>query len=183
MSHVELYPYRTGGEVLHLSVSSENEDALVEDDRVFLQDVPDSGHVTLDLRISGPPNLASELVPDDEEPLPCAAVAVVVQSTSSRLRTLIAFEKSDDGQWHAQLELHKRDFFGTVQLKPVMFRTKEVEERLGYATHRGARLAWGLATTLEWDDDPTRSGSHLEGRWASFSEQRHLSHARGLLYG
>jgi hypothetical protein len=99
------------------------------------------------------------------------------------VRDAIRLVRDPSGSWKGRLELAKRDLYRVVRLEPVLVRTKRGNDA-HYATHPGARLAWGTPVTIELDESPVAGGNYLDVRWDDFphSDNPHRKSNPDLLY-
>jgi hypothetical protein len=170
MSHIEFYPYRTRSDGLVLSCESNEADVIVEERRVLMQNVPDDAEVTLRLRVVEVDDPVAAVLPDYEREDPPLETIVAARSLGSRFRRSVALTKDGDDAWIGELKLERRDVFGTIELEPLMVRTRPGQENGGFAGHVGARVAWGQIVVAQLDDPPTSSGENLEIKWDDFAK-------------
>jgi hypothetical protein len=169
MSHVEFYPYRTGGDCLELHCHCDQSEVVVEERRVQMQNVPDDLDVTVRLQVVERGDPLGTVIPEHERDDPPLQMLVTARSLGSRFRRGIILSRDGDGAWTGELHISKRDVFGSIELEPVMIRTSPGND-LGFAAHVGARLAWGPAVMVYLDDPPSSAGQHLEIKWDDFKK-------------
>ncbi len=169
MSHVEFYPYRTGGDCLELRCQSDQADVVVEERRLLMQNVPDDSEVTIRLHVLERGDPLETVFPEHERSDPPLKTLVAARSLGSRFRRSIDLARDGDGAWTGELNLAKHDVFGSIELEPVMIRT-EPGDCSGFAGHVGARVAWGPVVVAYLDDPPSSAGQHLEIKWDDFKK-------------
>jgi hypothetical protein len=183
MSHAEFYPYPTAGDALALACATEREDVVVEDHRLLLQGVPEGQGIPLALKVSMEGSVLETVLPESERDEAPVEVLVVIRSVPSRVRRAVALKPEGDGLWTGDLELEKADLFESLELEPVLTR-RQAGTETGFATHAGARLAWGPVVKLEIDEPPVPAGGYLEVQWDDFrTSNSPVRKARpGLMY-
>jgi hypothetical protein len=169
VSHIEFYPYRTRGDGLELRCESEETDVVIEERRVFMQNVPDDAEVELGLRVLEHDDPLGAVLPEHERSDPPLATIVAARSLGSRFRRSIPLRRAGDGEWIGTLSIRRRDAFGSIELEPLMVRTRPGEST-EFAGHAGARLAWGPVVIAQLDDPPSSTGEHLEIKWDDFAK-------------
>ena len=134
-----------------------------------MQNVPDDSEVTIRLHVLERDNPLGTVVSEHERSDPPLKMLVTARSLGSRFRRSIALTRDSEGEWTGELKLAKRDVFGSIELEPVIIRTKPGGDS-GFAGHVGARLAWGPIVVAYLDDPPSSAGQSLEIKWDDFKK-------------
>jgi len=168
VSRASFYPYEVAPDTLSLDCSLEPEPQS-QTGRFVFEGMPQDG-VRARFGVELVPGTIERVFPDQERSDPPAAVYVLVKSTTSRLREAVELERDQAGRYAGEYLLAPDTFYGEVGFEPVLARRRPQHLDDRFATHAGARLAWGSPANVQVDEVSIRAGDYLDAQFEDFTQ-------------
>lgn len=167
MSPDHFYPYRTAAEQIRLEIDSQGTDIRKGGDGSLLAYEDGTEVVNVRLSIAIPDSVFEKVVAPAERAAPPLDVQVVYRGTESRKRG--ALSVPGDGIHEGTLTLLRREWRGTVEVQAILVRTEDGDGLPdGFASARGALLAWSQPRRVLFDEPPQPPGGQLRVQWEDF---------------
>lgn len=168
MSPDRFYPYRTAAEQIRLAIDPADIELGRGSDGSLLAYGDDTEVVNLRLSIAIPDSVFEQVVAPAELADPPLDVRVVYRSIESRKRCVLSV--SGDGIYEGTLSLRRQDWRGAVEMQALLIRTREGDGLpAGFASARGALLAWSAPGRVLIDEPHQPPGGQLRVRWEDFA--------------
>ena len=106
---------------------------------------------------------------DGEDPELEAQVILLLRNPRSRLRKAIPLELKNDNCYEGSFSLARADWVGSVAVEAVAVRATSRDEKFGFATRAGQRIAGSCKWSLYIDDRPIMPGGAIDGQWRDFA--------------
>ncbi len=172
------YRYSDGGLVLvprRCVLDGTRDVVSAYDEERHLLDLSPYRHdrLRLELAVTLADGVLAGVFPPDERAEPPGRIVVLIRCDTTRLRRHVELE-GPLGAGIATVELVHADLIGTVELTPMLVRTRELASaptEAGYASARGARIASGRPLELRIETLREPHGEFLDVRYESFREK------------
>jgi len=183
----EFYPFRTRPDSIKLQLLPVQEQVRSSSDGSLLMYELASNHIAINVLIDVPETILNDVLDVSEKEDPPVKVVLTCMSVESRRRTSISLNRSSDGcRLESQMEFQRDDWRGAVEFRAYLVRSKDNPGLPdGYASKKGAKLAWSESVRLMFDEPRLPPGDHLRIIWKDFAKseewlQRQRNHLFAL---
>lgn len=121
----------------------------------------------LELRVTGNESLILKGLPSSEQTLDAVRCLVRLRSGDTRSRLAVRLNADKPGTWTGKITVSREATRGKTSIQAVLVRAFDSTEIDGFASARGARLAWSEAAEIRSDYLPP-VGEYLEIRFENF---------------
>lgn len=169
MSVATFYPYRVAGERLQLDLEPLMPAIDKKADGSLYATAPDLQEVAVRCNVSVPDRILQKVIPPAERRDPPVEVRLLCQSDEARIRRAYKLEGDLTASFR-ELVFQRAEFRGRIDLEAVLVRTSSLASVIiGFASEKGARLAWSQKRSVYFDPPPPPLGDYIEVRWENFS--------------
>lgn len=162
----DFYPYATRPDSILLGVSSVNGAVRRASDGSLLLHELDFDPITVGTNVEVPESVYGVVLHESElDRLPVNTI-LTLNSVESRYRAAIGVARTNGEH---QLVFHRADWRGAVELRACLVRNENNRALpQGYASRKGAILAWSETTRLLFDPPQLPPGDYLNVVWEDF---------------
>ena len=170
MSTAVFYPYRTGPGRITFGLDPVGVELQTSSDRSFIAYGEQLESLRLAVSAAVPDELVGSLLPPEETGNPPVGVRLLCRGKESRKRFVVNLT-GDGTVYSGELNLDMNDYAGELICSIAVVRTTRMEVAVpGYASDRGAILAWSEERRILFDAPPKPQGNCLEVLWENFPE-------------
>jgi hypothetical protein len=178
MPDMVFLPYRFADEALEIHVlglqvdgrSVEPDDHLERDaHQINLSGLEHWDEATFNVQVRDASRQIPTVLMDGEDPSVDARIYILLRNPKSRIRHAVTTVPSGDSAWEGSFCISRQDWIGSVSMEAMAVREHSREEKFGFATRAGERIAGSCKWSLYVDDRPILPGGAINGEWRDFS--------------